>query len=148
LSSEQTWLPVAASTPLLANKPSEEDVAEEDDTRPVVVACPGLRGTSLPQVTPDVTIVNPAGRTAYGSTARLAESFKQGQYQMPLLPVRTLHSLALVLQTDIAKTVWQQLGFSSITSTPVRPVPFFGTYRLKQSHLLLPWFLLNTQLTW
>ena len=92
---------------------------------PITICCPGLRATHLPNVEPDVLLTNKPGITAYGPTAKIEENFKEGSYKQPHFPVQTLHELKLTLADSKAKSIWGFLGFKTVETAKIRPLPSF-----------------------
>ena len=108
----------SSSSPLCAAGPSSSG----HQRRQLTIVCPGLRSDSLPEISGELSIINPRGLTAYGPTAKLEEKFHKG-YAMPLFPTPTIHGLKLVLATEEALDIWGALGYTNLSRTEVKPLP-------------------------
>ena len=124
---------------------NEEDSAMQVDEKPVIVACPGLRSSRLPDIEPHFSILNPDGHTSYGPSGKRAENFENNKYQMPYYPAPTLHGLMMVLNSRTAASVWCSIGEKYLSKQLVALFRLGGIYLLKRSQLPLPYFFFCTE---
>ena len=112
--------------PLVGREDMTQQGQPKPQRSPVIVSCPGLGSTYIPEVTPHITLLNPHGsKQAYGPTGRVEEVFKDGEYKLPHFPVPTLHDFMLVMNTTEAHHLWGKMGFKHLTYSNVKPVPSF-----------------------
>jgi hypothetical protein len=101
----------------------KEHDAQASQQEPVVISCPGLRGTLIGNVSPHIFIIKPDGLTAYGPIGKRAKDFIGDKYMTPFYPAPTLHGLMLVFGTQTAVDIWNAIGQKELTRSKVVPLP-------------------------